>query len=438
MLKITLFAALIFIVGAAAELEEVFKWNELSFDWPSEEAKNEALENGDYIPENNLLLGLYKWKNKMFVSIPRWRDGVAATLNYISLNSTSKSPVLVPYPDWKANTLPKEGETPEDNLIVSTFRMRVDACDRLWVLDTGMADRIEQAMHIYDLNTDTLLRKYTMEGSYLKGTISFFANIVIDVTKNTCDHAFAYMFDLAGNGLLIYSFATDNAWRFEDNSIFSDRFQGDFSVRGNDDFHWSDGIFSKALGSQKKNGFRPHFHAMISTNEFSVNTQDPKTFKLFKHEGSKGESSQSLASVFDGKTKILFHAQLGTDTVTCWNSKKKLEPANMAIVVDDRKLEFISDITIDDNRYLWIMSDRFASYRYLGLSANEVHYRIFKVPVDEVLAGTVGGAVDLEEVFEWKEVSFEWPSKEAKNESLKNGKYIPGNNSPLSLGKWKN
>ncbi|KAG5889901.1 hypothetical protein JTB14_008047 [Gonioctena quinquepunctata] len=405
MLKITLLAALIYIGGAAAELEEVFKWNEVSFEWPSEEAKNKALRQGDYIPENNLLLGLYKWKNKMFVTIPRWRDGVAATLNYISLNSTSKSPVLVPYPDWKANTLPKEGETPDDNLIVSIFRMRVDPCDRLWVLDTGMADRIEkrnqvsqQAILIFDLNTDKLLRKYTMKDSDLKGTISFFANIVIDVTKDTCDQAFAYMSDLAGNGLLVYSFADNDAWRFKNNYFLGDPFQGDLSV-GGIDYQWSDGIFSIALGPHKENGLRTaYFHAMISTNEFSVNTQvlqnqsaasDPSAFKLFKLEGSKGENSQSLASVFDEKTNVLFLAQLRTDTVSCWNPKKKLEPANIGTVVDDQKLEFISDITIDDNRDLWIMSDRFPSFRYLGLSANEVNYRILKVSVDEVIAGTV-------------------------------------------------
>ncbi|KAG5889898.1 hypothetical protein JTB14_008044 [Gonioctena quinquepunctata] len=399
MLKITLFVAFIFIVGAAAELEEVFKWNELSFDWPSEEAKNEALENGDYIPENNVLLGLYKWKNKIFVSIPRWRDGVAATLNYISLNTTSESPDLVPYPDWKTNTLPKEGETPEENLIVSTFRMRVDPCDRLWVLDTGMADSLEkriqvsqQAILIFDLNTDELLRKYTMKDSDLIGTVSFFANIVIDVTKDTCDQAFAYMSDLADNGLLVYSFADNNAWRFKNNYFLGDPFQGDLSVGGIDHFLWTDGIFSVALGPPKENGFRTYFHAMISTNEFYVNQSaalDPSPFKLFKHDGSKGEHFQSLASVFDEKSNVLFLAQLPTYTVSCWNPKKKLEPANIAPVVDDRKLEFISDITIDDNRDLWIMSDRFASFRYLGLSPNEVDYRIYKVPVDEVIAKTV-------------------------------------------------
>lgn len=59
------------VCGWAAELEEVFKWKQLEFAWPSEELKENALKKGDYIPENNLPLGLDRWKDKLFVTVPR-------------------------------------------------------------------------------------------------------------------------------------------------------------------------------------------------------------------------------------------------------------------------------------------------------------------------------------------------------------------------------
>lgn len=68
------------------------------------------------------------------------------------------SPALKPYPDWATN---KIHEKDNSTKIVSTFRIRVDECDRLWVLDTGLADILGKAEQItppkiliYDLKTD--------------------------------------------------------------------------------------------------------------------------------------------------------------------------------------------------------------------------------------------------------------------------------------------
>lgn len=87
---------------------------------------------------------------------------MASSLNYIKL-SDEKSPVLHPYPSWEDNQLPAEAHAHEDSsnygggrtdakaaekvdgileknnsTIISTFRIRVDECDRLWVMDSGM------------------------------------------------------------------------------------------------------------------------------------------------------------------------------------------------------------------------------------------------------------------------------------------------------------
>lgn len=119
---------------------------------------------------------------------------MAASLNYINLNQQNKTASLIPYPDWKANTLPPSHESDaktekkivgsDDNHITSTFRIRVDPCDRLWVMDTGLVDILgkpEQvappSIVVFDLNTDKIIRRYQMKTDDLKED-SFFANIV--------------------------------------------------------------------------------------------------------------------------------------------------------------------------------------------------------------------------------------------------------------------
>lgn len=137
----------------------------------------------------------------------RWKAGVAATLNYIDLSGNEKSPKLRPYPSWEANKLPidvqpQEQKTPSggrldadkaqdagvqlenNSTIISTFRIHVDICDRLWALDTGLADILGNPKQItpntilvFDLKTDKLLRRFALPADQTKED-TFFANIV--------------------------------------------------------------------------------------------------------------------------------------------------------------------------------------------------------------------------------------------------------------------
>lgn len=138
----------------------------------------------------------------------RWKSGVASSLNYIKI-SDEKSPVLYPYPSWEANELPTEAGTTESNnnygggrtdakaaekaenvleknnaTIISTFRIRIDECDRLWVMDSGLADILgspkqwaPNSIAVFDLNTDKLIRRFVIPEDQVKED-SFFANIV--------------------------------------------------------------------------------------------------------------------------------------------------------------------------------------------------------------------------------------------------------------------
>lgn len=72
--------------AASNSLQEIFSWKIVDYEYPSEEARIEAIWNGEFIPENNIPLGLERWRNKLFVTIPRWSPGTAATLAYIDLD----------------------------------------------------------------------------------------------------------------------------------------------------------------------------------------------------------------------------------------------------------------------------------------------------------------------------------------------------------------
>lgn len=50
---------------------EKFAWSTVDYNWTSSELRKESIESGKYIPENNLILGVERWKNKLFITVPR-------------------------------------------------------------------------------------------------------------------------------------------------------------------------------------------------------------------------------------------------------------------------------------------------------------------------------------------------------------------------------
>lgn len=68
------------------KLREIFSWKIMDYAWNKPADKEAAIASKEFIPSNNLILGLDRWKNKLFVTVPRWKAGVVSTLNYINIS----------------------------------------------------------------------------------------------------------------------------------------------------------------------------------------------------------------------------------------------------------------------------------------------------------------------------------------------------------------
>ncbi|KAI8436495.1 hypothetical protein MSG28_010047 [Choristoneura fumiferana] len=109
------------------QLHTVFEWNQLDFQYPSPEARQQAIDSKTFIPENNLPMGVEVFEDRLFVTVPR-----------------------------------------------------VDKCQRLWVLDSGKmgsldpnATRHTPSIIVYDLKTDNLLRRYQFPADQVKEESGF-------------------------------------------------------------------------------------------------------------------------------------------------------------------------------------------------------------------------------------------------------------------------
>lgn len=70
-------------VSATIKLRELYSWNVLDWNYPNPISKQRDLESGALNPKNALPVGIERWRNKLFVTVPRWFPGM---LFYIFLS----------------------------------------------------------------------------------------------------------------------------------------------------------------------------------------------------------------------------------------------------------------------------------------------------------------------------------------------------------------
>ncbi|XP_055641820.1 protein yellow [Toxorhynchites rutilus septentrionalis] len=388
-------------VSGNDNLRVAYQWNQIDFEFPSEAERQEAIRTGVYVPENVIPIGLEVYKKRLFVTLPRWKSGIPASLAYININdTTTKSPKLRPYPSWNAHRQMSAEEAPE---IVSPFRIRADRCGRLWVLDTGVADILGNtkvhsptSLLVYDLHNDNLLRRYKFPVDHIKEN-SFYANIAVEDTD--CDDTFAYAADLGSPGLVVYSWRQQESWRFKHHFFYPDPLAGNYTITGIS-FQWDDGLFGIALSRPQNDSYSTlYFHPLSSTNEFAVSTRILRNqslatsndiYREFKILGSRGPNGQAGVAFLDQKTGVIFYALPNLNAVTCWKTSNRAYTIKSLgrVYMSATDMVFPNDVKVDDESNLWVLSDRMHQYMYSSLNPNDVNFRILTATVKDAIENT--------------------------------------------------
>ncbi|XP_017778762.1 PREDICTED: protein yellow-like [Nicrophorus vespilloides] len=375
-----------------------YAWKQLDFAFQSEEQREAAIENGNFIPENNLPLGIEVYGDRLFVSMPKWKDGVPITLGVLPKYPLDTEARIEPYPNWDFHN------TNDCDGLTSVYRMEADECGRLWVIDSGQIEvtiKPKQVcppqIHIFDLETDKLLLRYDLPEEFIKQD-SLYSNIKVDVRKGRCEDAYAYVTDVWRFGLVTFSLREMRSWRITDHLFYPDPLAAAYKL---DDleFEWTDGIFGMAL-SPVLNGDRIlYFNPMSSFREFYVRTSvvqnetgwnDVKdAFKVLGQ--SRGKSGHASASAMD-RNGILIYNQVTRNSIGCWDSRKPYLRQNLGVLANDNDtLIFPNDMKIDQERKqnVWVITNKLPFYLYKKLDPSEINFRIMSANINEAIKGTV-------------------------------------------------
>lgn len=74
------------------------------------------------------------------------------------------------------------------------------------------------------------------------------------MNPNNCNDAYAYVPDLGGYGIVVYSWADNDSWRIKHNFFHFDPLKGNL-YSGGVNFQWTDGVFALALSPLQNDGY---------------------------------------------------------------------------------------------------------------------------------------------------------------------------------------
>ncbi|KAL3274484.1 hypothetical protein HHI36_015867 [Cryptolaemus montrouzieri] len=377
-----------------------YAWKQLDYDFHSSTDRSAAIILGEFVPENNLPLGVEVWKNKLFITMPKWKGGIPATLAVLPREPKEMSPLLVPYPSWEWH------RTESCAGLTSVFRVQADDCGRLWVLDSGQIEitiKPKQvcppAIYVFDLETDRLLLRYELPKDFIKQD-SLYSNIIVDNRDGDCANVHAYLTDVWRYGLVVFSLRRKKSWRITDHLFYPEPLAAAYKVHDLE-FQWTDGLFGLALGlwDKQKEDRILYFHPMSSFREFYVKTNVicnetgwDKVKDAFRVMGqSRGKNGHVSASAID-KNGIMFYNLVTRDSIGCWDSRKPYKRSNLGVVAQhNEKLVFPNDIKVDkeEKQSIWIVTNKLPFYLYSKLDKNKINFRVLSAYTEDAIKGTV-------------------------------------------------
>mmetsp|Transcript_20424 Transcript_20424/g.29268 ORF Transcript_20424/g.29268 Transcript_20424/m.29268 type:complete len:401 (-) Transcript_20424:3134-4336(-) len=225
MMRTLLFSSY-FCITFGASIDVFAQWISLNFTWDEDHTYANYVSTNKFIARNCLLAGInVDIDESIYVTVPRWRSGVPATLNKLSVTNNTQGGVeytLTPFPSWD---MQKEGKSGDLQNVQS---MTIDSKRRMWVIEVGRRNFFElnprsivnspAGLWIIDMLTHEVTTKYYFPSDIVSYDNSFLNDVVVDDIRDI-----AYFTDAWGDGALIaFDLSTQVSKRFSGVSTRND------------------------------------------------------------------------------------------------------------------------------------------------------------------------------------------------------------------------
>lgn len=393
--KLIVLFALFLTITSAQRFKVLYEWNYVNFTWPTEDSLRSSISKGEYIPENNIISGLKYYDGYFYITLPRMKQGVPATLTRIPAMAyeNDTEPLLEPYPNWEMN---KEGEC---DALQNVQNVEIDTDGKMWILDAGrtetmtklLSSKCKPRLLIYDIKDQVTVSNY-----YFPESVTNNRSYLYDLVIDDVDGGYAYITDNSGAdpGIIVFSLKQKKSWKIRDNATMRASPDAiEFRVSGtavSTPINLAGIALGTRITSDKDHTFvaqdrNVYFCPLSSTHLYRIesselrNENNPNVASKIKEVGTK--SSQSDGIVMD-ENGVLYYGLLSDNSIATWNSKTSFGSGQKVIAKDPIHIQWPDCLSFDDKGNLLVVTNRLQKFIYGQMNLSEPNFRILEAAVN--------------------------------------------------------
>lgn len=375
------------------------EWRYLNFTWPNEEAYTTAIMRQTYVPDNNVIAGLKFYDGYYYLTLPRMKNGVPATLTRISATDNGDTaPALMPYPSWEMNTVD------DCNALQNVQNIEIDSKGQIWIVDGGHTstlfpnpvEKCSPKLVIHDIRSNRTVATYTFPDNVVSKESSFLYDLVVD----NSDGGYAYISDNSGKdpGIVVYSQRDNRSWKIRNaRSMRADPSAVEFRISGTT-VSAPINVAAIALGPKIHNANsqvviaedREVYYCPLSSRHlYSINTTTLKN-EANSNNGQEYmgqvrdlglKASQTVGMIMDNNG-VLYYGLLSDTSIARWDTHTPFESGQKVISRDPEYLQWASSFAFDQSGNLLLVTNKLQKFIYDKLMLDQPNFRI--------LSGQVG------------------------------------------------
>lgn len=353
----------------------VYEWYKVDFSWNNDEHKLEAYTRKRYEPRNNVIENVRVWEDVAFLTLPRSKGGVPATLVTVpsAPNGPSASPRLEPFPDWNFQ------EVGRCDHLQNVRALEVDPDGYLWVADSGVVGEFREYAEpdnkcppkivIFDIKTRTRVSEYEFSRELLPPS-SILSDIVIDPRGSKT--AYMSVVNEFESFVVVYQNQTRSAIKvklvgFPEVKMTSVVVNGtEVPMRLN----------KLSLGlSLKRNTL--YLNPSWQETLFSADLQEVQSSSSSNTRRVGHLPGLSYALAVDSLDSLYFSVLEG-DAVGKWNTSQKFDPDHSIIARDHSFLQYPSSFALDKYDTFWVISNRLQTYFSGDVNLEVPNFRLLR------------------------------------------------------------
>ncbi len=352
----------------------IFKWNTLDYDWSDKEHRSRYINESKYISTNSFVRDFKIWAQWAYLTVPRWKIGIPATLVRIPLATTflPASPELQPYPTWSLQMLN------DCFALQSVHTIDIDSEGKLWVLDSGLVEELGEnrsvcppKLLVIDLQTNFIIKHATIPAEVrLNGSV--LTTMALEREKQVVFIADSNYYE---SGIVVYNVTSDTFRRFSCEQLNPDEDSANINYIP---AHITPEFVSISLNTDRN---KLYFSTFDSQNLFYVNVSlfSRDELDISDHVVDLGKNGRTVKLIADTKGYMYFNI-VNEKAVAQWRESSWVFQYTPKIILDSKLLcHWISSLDVDEDGNLWVVSNRFHDYSNNKLRVEKENIRIFRI-----------------------------------------------------------